>query len=376
MRLPFRERFRLILSELGAGLAGRPDDLNAAIRRAVPALRQSSRLLKILADHNTTIRDLVKNADRVVGRLAANRVDVGRFVEEARDTASASAERANDIATNFNRLPTFLRELTPTMAALERTSREQRPVLVDLNASASQLRRFFDLSAGFSDASRPALRALGDAAPIGTEAMRSALPRIRELRDYARYTPDLTRNLAMTLEDFDDPHRAVEKNPLGPGGRGFSGTEAILQYLVVQAIQSNSFDQFGHLARVSLVQSTCAAYQNAESYKANEEKLKHCRSWLGPNQPGVTQADPTRPASAGPSGTPRAAAGAASGADGLTSEKPRPGSGGGGGGGSVGNAIDARLAGELERAIGPLLDGPRGGSSPDPTQLLDYLLAP
>ena len=40
MRRPYRERFRLILSELGVGLAGRPEDLNEVIRRAHPALKE------------------------------------------------------------------------------------------------------------------------------------------------------------------------------------------------------------------------------------------------------------------------------------------------------------------------------------------------
>jgi ABC-type transporter Mla subunit MlaD len=380
MRRPFRERFRLILAELGAGLAGRPDDLNAAIRRGVPALRQSSRLLSILADHNREIRDLVTNADRVIGRLADNKEDVGRFVEEARDTAEASAERSTDIARNFNRLPVFLRELTPTMAALERTSREQRPVLVDLRASAGELRRFFDLSAQFSDASRPALRALGDAAPIGRDALRAAEPRIRELRAYAKPAPDLASNLAITLEDFDDPDRAVEKNPLAPGGRGFSGTEAILQYVLIQTIQSNAYDELGHMARVSLVQSPCAAYQNAQSYNANRDRLKDCRAWLGPNQPGVNRPDPTRPASApdyhDPTG-PDASSGAASaGAAGASSGGGA--SGGGSGARSGQPEIDPRVAAELDRALGQILAQPQGGGGQgvDPTQLLDFLLAP
>ncbi len=36
MRLPYRERLRLIINEFGAGLAGRPEDLDEAIRRGVP----------------------------------------------------------------------------------------------------------------------------------------------------------------------------------------------------------------------------------------------------------------------------------------------------------------------------------------------------
>ena len=83
MRLPYRERFRLIVNEFGAGLAGRPQDLNQAIRRGVPALRQTSRLLEVLAEHDTVIRDLVTDADTVLKRLSDNRRDVGRFVVEA-----------------------------------------------------------------------------------------------------------------------------------------------------------------------------------------------------------------------------------------------------------------------------------------------------
>ena len=319
MRRPYRERFRIILGELGAGLAGRPDDLNDAIRRAVPALRQSSNLLAILADHNRVITRMVRDADRVVGKLADNRRDVGRFVTEAEDTASASAERAADLQENWRTLPGFLTELTPTMARLEEAAREQRPVLVDLSASAGQLTRFLDLSAEFSDASRPALRALADVAPIGEEAVRAARPRIRELGDYAAPNVDLAKNLAITLEDWDDPKRAVEPHPRSPGGKGFSGTQALLQYIFTQTIQSNAYDQLGHLSRVSLVQSKCAPLVNAEDYKRREAELKDCRSWLGPNQPGITTPDPTAEPgqTTGPpaSGEPRRAAAGSGGPD-------------------------------------------------------------
>jgi ABC-type transporter Mla subunit MlaD len=376
MRRPFRERFRLILAELGAGLAGRPEELNAAIRRAVPALRQSSNLLSILADHNQVIKRLVTDADRVIGKLADNKENVGRFVGEAEDTASASAERANDIQTNFQKLPGFLTELTPTMAALEEVAREQRPVLSDLHASASNLRRFFDVSAEFSDASRPALRALADAAPIGREAIRAATPRIGELRDYARPNVDLANNLAITLEDWDDPKRAVEPHPLSPGGKGFSGTQALLQYIFTQTVQSNAFDQLGHLSRVSLIQSPCGALVNAEDYKARESSLRKCRAWLGPNQPGITGPDPT--AEPGQTSAPPASGddGPAAARSGVTPDKGP--AGGGSGSARGGSEAPTELLPEVKQEIERILDEleSKGEKSPDPSQLLDFLLAP
>src|SRR5829696_6807236 len=48
-RLPYRDRFRLILNELGAALAARGEELGEVIDRANPALRETDRVLNILA---------------------------------------------------------------------------------------------------------------------------------------------------------------------------------------------------------------------------------------------------------------------------------------------------------------------------------------
>src|SRR6266566_7561055 len=49
MRLPYRQRFGIILNEFGAGLAGRGKDIRTIIRGANPALREFDRVIKILA---------------------------------------------------------------------------------------------------------------------------------------------------------------------------------------------------------------------------------------------------------------------------------------------------------------------------------------
>jgi phospholipid/cholesterol/gamma-HCH transport system substrate-binding protein len=49
---PIRERFGVILNELGTGLAARGSDLNAVIHRANPALGYTDQVLKILARQN------------------------------------------------------------------------------------------------------------------------------------------------------------------------------------------------------------------------------------------------------------------------------------------------------------------------------------
>src|SRR2546429_201736 len=80
MREPTRERLGLIINEFGTALAGRGKDLNAAIHRANPALRDTDKVLAILAAQNRTLADLAKNSDAVLTPLAARRRQVADFV--------------------------------------------------------------------------------------------------------------------------------------------------------------------------------------------------------------------------------------------------------------------------------------------------------
>src|SRR5206468_11693635 len=70
MREPQRERLSLILNELGTGLAGRGYDLNDVIRRADPALEETDRVLRILAEQNRTLKELAVNSDTILAPLA------------------------------------------------------------------------------------------------------------------------------------------------------------------------------------------------------------------------------------------------------------------------------------------------------------------
>jgi virulence factor Mce-like protein len=297
MRRPYRERLGIILDELGAGVGGRAEDIQATLRRAVPALRETDRVLAILAEQNDVLADLTKNADTVIGDLAANRKDVGRWVTETSQTASASAERRAEIAASLRRLPGFLRELEPTMAKLGAAADAQSPALEDLNASATELAGLLERLPDFSDATRTSLTSLAEASRKGRPAMKAAGPTVAELRRFATTTPELANNLDFVLRDLDDRKRAVEPDPRSPGGKGYTGLEALLQYVFDQTMAINVFDSNGYMLKVNLFLSECSEYQNRFSLK---EKLKEdpgfyarCAAILGPNQPGITQNDPT-----------------------------------------------------------------------------------
>lgn len=293
LRRPYKERLSIIINELGAGVAGNAEVLNDAIARAHPALRETDRVLAILAKQNKILADLTVNADRVIGDLAGNKEDVTRWVVEARNTARASAERRTDIARNFQRLPGFLRELRPAMVDLGRVADAQTPALQALSASAGQLERLFGNLKPFSDASRPAFRALGEASVAGDRAVKTAGPMVRQLKAFASGTPELGGNLATVLEFLDDRENAVEKDPRSPGGQGYTGLEALLQYFYDQTLSTNIFDANTHILNVSLFDDECAEYFDAEKVRKNPEVAKRCGAELGPNSPPFTFPDIT-----------------------------------------------------------------------------------
>jgi virulence factor Mce-like protein len=290
MRKPQRERFATILAELGAGLGARGEDLNVTIRRALPALRETDEVLELLAANRSTLRTLTRDADVVLDALSGNREDVARFVAEARDTAVASAERRTDLAATIHKLPAFLRALRPTLADLGTVAREQTPALRDLRASAGDLRTLFDRLGPFSEAARPAVRSLGTASVVGRQAARAGRPTIARLRRTGRAAKEPSTNLRFVTEHLDDRTNAVEPNKLSPGGSGFTGLEAMLQYVFVQAQAINLYDTKGHILKLNALVNECGSYTNAETARSNPERTKRCSQALGPNQPGINTA--------------------------------------------------------------------------------------
>jgi ABC-type transporter Mla subunit MlaD len=305
MRRPYRERFRLIISELGAGLAGRPKELNEVIRRAHPALRETSQTFRILAHQNKIIREFIENADRVSAAVEPHKKDLSRWAKETSETASIQASEAPSIKAQWNKLPRFLGELRPTLARLEGTADEQIPLLRRLRTAAPPLRRTLAALGPFAEASRPATRALGETALKGREAIRESSDEIKQLRELAEDAPELAKPLRQFLQTLDDRARSIEPDPLAAStsppapdktayrsGQGFTGMEAFWNYLYWQTQAINGFDEVSHFLRIVLLRSDCVPYVAEPETK---ELYDRCtRGGLGPSHPGVLgEKDPT-----------------------------------------------------------------------------------
>ena len=96
-------------------------------------------------------------------------------------------------------------------------------------------------------------------------------PTVAELDAFAQGTPELGKNLAIVLEHLDDRNHAVEKDPRSPGGKGYTGLEALLEYVFDQAQSINIFDRNGHILKVAAFDSECAEYADVKCAQGGPE---------------------------------------------------------------------------------------------------------
>ena len=293
MRRPIAERFSIIFSELGVGFAARGADVNETIRRAVPAIDATDRVLKILAARRQTLQNLTRESGQVLRVLGRRHQDVTDFISQAQKAAAATADRREAVAETFRRFPGFLDQLTPTMADLGTASRQMTPALADLRAAAPSVTGLLDTLRPFSQATLPAVTSLGRSSRAGTIASREALSLVGRLQTLGKAAPEPAKNLRIVLQHLDNRKFAIEKDPDSPGGQGYTGLEAPLQYIFDQSLAANIFDQRGYALKIDLTTGQCSNYTTATDAKADPAKYAQCNQNLGPNQPGITTADPS-----------------------------------------------------------------------------------
>ena len=243
-RLPYAQRFSLILNELGAGLAGRGQDLNSAIKRANPAFLELDRVLAILARQNKTLADLARDSDTGLAPVARERKRLGDFIDKAGNTAAATAERRVALERQFQLFPTFLRELRPTLVRLSGLAGQMTPVLNDLRGAAPGLNRFITQLGPFAEASRPAIRSLGAASVVGSQALPAVDPLITLLAKFAKPAAKLGTDLEALLTSVKQT----------------GGVERLMDYLFYQVAAINGFDSIGRFLRAGLIVNTCSSY--------------------------------------------------------------------------------------------------------------------
>jgi virulence factor Mce-like protein len=248
LRLPVRQRLSLILNELGTGLAGRGTDLDAAIRAANPALRETDRVLAVLKAQNRELEQLAVQGDRALAPLARDRARVASFVRTAGQTATATASQRTDLERTLELLPGALRQLRPTMQRLGAFSDQLTPLTASARRAAPGLDRALTALPGFNAAAVPAVRQLGDSSEVGRSALLGTRPILDDLAALGRQGRPLSRDLRELLTSLRDT----------------GGIERIMDFFFFGAGAINGYDSFGHFLRAIVLVNLCSAY-NAQS---------------------------------------------------------------------------------------------------------------
>jgi virulence factor Mce-like protein len=243
-RLPVRERLTLLVNELGTGVAGRGRDLNEAIHRANPALRETDAVLAVLAEQDRRLAHLVRSSDLVVAPLARKRRQAAHLVQSSAETAQATAARSGDLAESVRLLPAFLRELQPTLKSLGTFADDSVPVVDELNAAAPQLDRLVRDVEPFTRAAAPAVVALGSAARTGRTAF------VRS-EDVLRTLSSTAGNARPVADDLDALTKSLDAT---------GGLRQALNWIFFQTTALNGFDDVSHYLRAGLLTNLCSGY--------------------------------------------------------------------------------------------------------------------
>ncbi len=243
-QLPYAQRFRLILNELGAGLAGRGEDLKEVIERANPVLRDTDRLFAILAAQRNQLAQLASNSEQILGPLSRERTHVAGFFANAGAAGQASSERGAALEASLRKFPHFLRELRTTMRSLQGFSDAAAPVFADLGKAAPSLTSATRALTPFSAASTVSLKALGATGEVAGPILRAADPVVSKARDLAISGVSPTTELAKFLVNTRET-------------KGFNG---LFDLIYNSAATNNEFDQYGHFGRGVAALTNCVDY--------------------------------------------------------------------------------------------------------------------
>jgi phospholipid/cholesterol/gamma-HCH transport system substrate-binding protein len=242
--LPTAQRFRLILNELGAGLAGRGEDIEELVKRANPVLRDVDRLFGILSAQRKQLTQLAADSDVILEPLARERRAVAGFLSNSGAAAEASAERGPELEEALRKFPTFLREFRLTMRDLQTFSDAGTPLFEDFGTAAPALTDATRTLTPFSEALTVSLKSLGEAGEASGPIFAEADPVIRKARDLAKTGVEPTQNLAKLFVDLKQT----------------GGWDGLTELMYGSAAALNGFDRFSHFGRTRVTLSTCYEY--------------------------------------------------------------------------------------------------------------------
>jgi phospholipid/cholesterol/gamma-HCH transport system substrate-binding protein len=243
--LPYAQRFRLILNELGGGLAGNGENIEVLVKRANPVLRDVDRLFGTLTAQRKKLTQLAADSEEILRPLSRERSHVAGFLANAGIAGQATAERGADLEASLQKFPRFLVEFRSTMRSLQGFSDAATPVFEDFNQAAPSLTDATRTLTPFSKALTVSLKSLGAAGEASGPIFREADPIVRKTTELAKSGVSPTGELARTFVSI----------------KRTKGWDALVKLIYNTAASLNGFDKYGHFGRTLVALADCTQYE-------------------------------------------------------------------------------------------------------------------
>lgn len=240
-----RERLFIIVRELGAGVAGRGDEINATLRKSNEGLRYANRILAQLANQTEMLKQLDATADTALASLAGERASISGTVENGAVVAQRLATRQAEVRASIASLNRLLTEVSPTVDKATELTDALEPIAADLDASSADLAQIINDLPTAASRGRQAITALGPTLDKGREVLTSSetdalIDRVANTASGVKTTASV---LGLTLGDF----------------RATGGLDYLFDTIYGLAYSTNGRDANGHYLRGATTNlSSCA----------------------------------------------------------------------------------------------------------------------
>jgi ABC-type transporter Mla subunit MlaD len=352
--VPTRERFAVIINELGIGTSGEGQNFNQILVRANPALGLARQVIGILARQKNQLATIVDATNKIASEAAAHTDDVQNFLDRASALSTLTAAHSSNLSLAINRLPGLLKAAQPALAQLDTVAVDATPLVQQIHASVPGLNRVADDLGPFVKVAKPALLDLGTALKKAIPAIRDTTPLTKILRQYTARSLPGTKLIGKLFENLQQ--------------HGF--TENLISIFYYVAASLARYDSTSHMLSVLLIgpdNGVCGNYATTPTAV--------CSAHYGSGQaykPTKASADTAsrRVAHHGRTATKRTTSRAAA----TTSPSASPPASGSGSGSSSPGQIVQKLLGGSTPTTGTT-GGSGSGTTPSALQgLLNYLI--
>ncbi len=276
-RLPVRQRFTIIINELGAGLAGRGSDLNAVIRRADPALRELDKVVGILASQNKLLAKLAVDGNRALAPIPGVKEQISGFIAGQDTVARATANQRTALKQNLADFPAFLQQLGPAAERYGRLAEQTTPTFTDLKAAAPGINQTFTQLPAFQRSSTAFFTSLGRTAKLSGPALAALRPFLARVKTLGNVAKPFSVSLAELVTSLRDT----------------GGLERLMDFIFLGAGSTNGYDALGHFLRAELVANACLTYALAPASGCSAKLFSTTGSTSTESSAGASKASAT-----------------------------------------------------------------------------------